>query len=201
MPLRIVFLRNDKSLISRAIMWFTQHRKKPETRCSHVLVKFKPHGVLGLDWWVYEAMERGCWPSPWIKSLGRQTVVAEFEICREAVSQEVALAELLGETCGNWYDYEGIWKWAWRIITERFFGTLVRWFKIAFRPGHAHEGLFCSGLVLECLRKIQEKNLDLDFGITNLTPRTSSPQNEIDACLGHPLVYKGGLGPIEKAQA
>lgn len=104
--------------------------------------------------------------------------------------------DLFEETCGNWYDYEGIWKWAWRIIAERFFGTLVRWFKIVFRPGKAHEGLFCSGLVLRYVQKVQVKNLDLDFGMGDLTPRTSSPQNEIDVCLGHPMVYKGGLGPL-----
>jgi len=196
MPVRIVFTRNDKSIISRAIMWFSQHRRKPETRCSHVLFKFRPGGICS-GWWAYEAMERGCWMTPWKKSAGGQTIVAEFELdVHEAICDKVMPA-LIDETCGDWYDFVGIWKWAWWVIAERCFGTIVRLLKITFRPGRMHDGAFCSGLVLEGLRKFQSEQLSKDFGIAMLTPRTSSPQNEIDVCLSKPDVYVGTLGPLK----
>jgi len=196
MPVRVVFTRNDKSLISRAIMWFSQRKREKETRCSHVFFKFRPGGIFS-DWWVYEAMERGCWMSPWKKAIGKQTIVAEFEV--DAVADAVLdreMVNLIDETCGDWYDFAGIWKWAWWVIAVKFFGTLVRLLKLTFRPGHSHEGAFCSGLVLMGLQKFQSDFPNLDFGVTMLTPRTSSPQNEIDVCLGNP-VYVGGLGPLK----
>lgn len=197
MPVRIVFTRNDKSFISRAIMWFTQHSRNKETRCSHVLFKYKPCGIAGEQWWAYEAMERGCWPSPWTKSLGKQTIVAEFELKVPDSLNRTMLNELFDETCGEWYDFEGIWRWAWWIIAERFFGTIVSLLKLTFRPGKSSEGAFCSGLVLMGIQKYQAALPEYDFGMAKLTPRTSSPQNEVDICIQHPDIYKGGLGPLD----
>lgn len=197
MRLRIVFTRNDHSFISRAIMWFTQRKRAKERRCSHVFFKFRPAGIF-TGWWAYEAMERGCWMSPYEKALGKQTVVAEFCIKAPDSIVDKAIVGLIDETAGDWYDFEGIWRWAWWIFANRFFGTIVKVLKLTFRPGRAHEGAFCSGLVLMGLRKIQSDLVHEDFGITNLTPRTSSPQGEIDICFGHPDVYQGGLGPLDK---
>jgi len=195
MPVRIVFTRNDKSFISRAIMWFSQRKRAKETRCSHVFFKFTPGGIC-TGWWVYEAMERGCWLSPLSKAMGKQTVVAEFDINAPAAVLESNMLALMNETCGDWYDFDGIWHWAWWVIAERFFGTIVRLLKLTFKPGKAHEGAFCSGLVLMGVQKFQSDLPTWEFGMTSLTPRTSSPQNEIDICLDHKGVYRGGLGPL-----
>lgn len=195
MSLRVVFTRNDRSFISRAIMWFTQRKREKERRCSHVFFKFRPKGIF-VDWWVFEAMERGCWLSPYKKSIGSQTVVAEFELRAPEAIGEKAIISLIDEKVGDMYDFLGIWRWAWWIIGTKFFGTLVKLLKLTFRPGRAHEGAFCSGLVLEGLRKVQSDCIETDFGITNLTPRKSSPQLEIDVMFAHPAAYRGGLGPL-----
>lgn len=195
MTTRVVFTRNDQSFISRAIMWFSQRKRAPERRCSHVFFKYKPGGIFS-DWWVFEAMERGCWVSPYKKAMGKQTIVAEFEILVPAVAANKMILDLIDDKSGDWYDFVGIWRWAWWVIGTRFFGTIVKALKITFRPGRAHEGDFCSGLVLEGLRKLQSQFPDTDFGIVDLTPRTSSPQNEVDLMFDHPIVYRGGLGPI-----
>ena len=196
MQVRIVFTRNDRSFISRAIMWFTQHSRDKTTRCSHVLLRFKPGGIFGDRWWAYEAMERGCWPSPWERSIVKQTIVGEFELKVPEDLNAKIMKELIDETCGEMYDFTGIWRWAWWIVAERFFGTIVKMLKLTFRPGKSNEGAFCSGLVLMGVRKYQAALPNWEFWMTDLTPRTSSPQNEIDVCLSHSGVYKGGLGPL-----
>jgi hypothetical protein len=175
-------------------MWFSQHKRQKETRCSHVLFKFKPYGIFCDQWWTYEAMERGCWPSPW--SQGKQTIVAEFELNVDEDTNKEVMSKLINETCGEWYDFEGIWKWAWWVIAERFFGTIVKMLKLTFRPGKAHEGAFCSGLVLKGVQKYQALQIEKDWGMVELTERTSSPQNEIDICLIKKDIYKGGLGQL-----
>lgn len=189
MKVRLVFARKDDSIISRAIMWFTQRKREPERRCSHVMVKFQPGGVYEDDWVAFEAMERGCWISPYDKALGKQTVVGEFEA---VASDKVAYDSMrVAINCySSWYyDFFGIGLWALWILAWRWAETPLRWMKIVFRPGTAGKALFCSGLALQVVRAMEMVDPSLDFGMKGLTPRTSSPQNEIDVCFARPEMW------------
>lgn len=189
MKVRLVFTRTN-SLISRAICWFTQRKREKARRCSHVIVKFKPGGVFEDDWVAFEAMDRGVWMSPYLKALGEEKVVAEFEAI---VAEEAAYKAVRAATSRylSWYyDYAGIGIWALWILFQRMCGTPIRWFHIVFRPGKASKSLFCSGLALQVVKLMETMDPSADLGMKDLIPRTSSPQNEIDACFDHPKGWR-----------
>jgi hypothetical protein len=190
MDLRIVFTRYDASFISRAIMWFTQRKTNPERRCSHVLIKFRPRGVFEERWAAFEAMERGCWLSMYEHAIGKGTVVAEFEVLAPNDAKEGAVREALDRYLSWSYDYAGIGIWALWILLKRWAATPLKWFNVVFRPGKADDALFCSGLALRVLQEVQERAPGIDFGLGELTPRTSTPRNEIDICFGYPEAYR-----------
>lgn len=196
MEVRVVFTKTD-AFISRAIMWFTRDRHHPERSCSHVIVKFRPGGVLEEvdEWAAFEAMERGCWLSPWRKSLGKQTVVAEFKLECDGEAAHQAILESLDKYLDWYYDFAGIGMWAYWILMKRWFGTLVRLFKIVFKPSKAHKSLFCSGLALRVVQAVQERQEGLVVGWEGIDPRTSSPMNEINPCFDHQSVWTwiGGI--------
>jgi hypothetical protein len=152
-----------------------------------VIVKFKPGGILEEvdEWAAFEAMERGCWLSPWKKSLGKQTIVAEFRLECNSEAAHAAVVKSLDEYLDWYYDFVGIGLWAWWIILKRWFETFVNLFKIVFKPSKAHKALFCSGLVLRVVQAVQEAQPGLVVGWEGLDPRTSSPMNEINPCFDH----------------
>ncbi len=198
MKIHAVYTRNNNSFISRAIQWFTWDKEHPERNCSHVILKFTPEGgVFGdaSEWWAFEAMERGVWPSPFERSLGKQTVVAEFEmLVPESVSREV-MAHALSEYADWYYDYKGIGLWAAWLFAKRFFGTFVRLFKLVFNPKKAHKSLFCSGLLFRAVKYAREIYPQADLGMTDFDARTSNPVEEVEECMNHPKGWKlvGGL--------
>jgi len=189
MKVHIVFTRFEESFISRAILWFSQRKREMDRRCAHVLIRFTPFGGVftgASEWWKFEAMERGVWPSIWKEDEPGSVIVAEFKI----EASEDRCFEVMGEALKKyndwWYDYAGIGIWAYAILLKRWCGTLVKWFNWTFRPKAAKEALFCSGLALEVVRMFQREMPDKDFGMAHLTPRTSTPQNEIDICFDNP---------------
>lgn len=179
MELRVVFTKNEKSLISRAIMWFSQRRHHPERRCSHVFIKFDPEGLFEKQWLVFEAMERGCWLNLYERSLGKQTVVAEFIVkCPGAIARTATQVSLY-RSLDWYYDYVGIGIWAWWILMEKWFATPMRWFNATFRPGKAAKALFCSGLVWQVLSVVQSMWPSVDYKMKGMTARSTTP---VDLC-------------------
>ncbi len=151
-------------------------------------------------WAGFEAMERGVWLSPYKKSLGKSTVVGEFEMNLPPEIAEEVIKESLEEYLDWWYDYAGIGIWAAWILFKRWFGSFVNWFHLVFRPKAADKALFCSGLALKVVQKGQDKHSFEDYGMKALTARTSTPRNEIDICFSHPKswTYIGGVTPLEE---
>lgn len=190
MEIRIVFTKTE-GFISKAIMWFSRDRKHPERNCSHVIVKFRPGGVLGeVDEWAgFEAMERGVWISPWKKSLGKQTVVAEFQLECDPEAAHGALVEAMEDYLDWYYDFMGIGWWAYWILMKRWFGTFVRLFHMVFNPPKAKKALFCSGLALRAVQGVQKRQEGLVVGWEGIDPRTSTPINEINPCFDHSGVW------------
>jgi hypothetical protein len=198
MEIRIVFTKTN-SFISRAIMWFAGDKDHPERNCSHVIVKFRPGGVLAdVDEWAgFEAMERGVWLSPWKKCLGKGTVVAEFSLNCDPKAAHGAVVECLEKYLDWYYDYAGIGLWAYWILMKRWFGSFVRLFHMVFNPKKAHKALFCSGLALRAVQEVQERQEGLVTGWEGQEPRTSTPIGEINPCFEHKDVWTW-LGGIAK---
>lgn len=186
--IRLVFTRNDKSIISKAIMWFTQRRTHPERRCSHVFVKFNPCGALKDKWLVFEAAEHGVGLAPYQVAIGEQEIVAEFVLtCPEEVAVDATVKSLDSYT--YWcYDYAGIGKWAVWVLFKRCFGTLVRWFNLVFRPGKAKKALFCSGLARNVVMEVQKLD-EKDYGVSEISPRKTDPRDLLDICFAKPERY------------
>lgn len=193
MELRVVFTKYEPSFISRAIMWFTKRREHPERDCSHVLWKFKPVGVFRDRWAAFEAMERGIWVNLYEKSLGKQTVVAEFKVKTTPTSADVLIDWMFDEFLGENYDYAGIGLWAEWILLNKWFGTLVKWFNLKFRPGKSKQ-LFCSGLIVVGLHELQKID-PIGWGVEGLIPRRSNPRQLVDVLLNmkNRYEYLGGI--------
>lgn len=197
MIIRIVFTKYEPSFISRAIMWFSKKREHPERDCSHVLLKFMPGGVFEGDWAAFEAMERGVWMDFCEDSIGKQDVVAEFEMNTDEAHSYAAMRWALKEYLGAQYDYAGIGLFAERILAMKWFASIVKWFHIKFRAKEIH-AKFCSGLVLTVIQKVQDMDPNIDWGIDGMKPRTTSPRSLIDVCYGRRALYKyidGSAGP------
>lgn len=201
MKIRIVFTKYKPSLISRAIMWFSKKREHPERDCSHVMVKFAPGGIFEEDWVAFEAMERGVWMDFYKDAVGRTEVVGEFTINTPEGFAYDAMRWALIEYLGAQYDYAGIALFAERILASRWFASIVKWFHIKFRPKTVH-ALFCSGLALTVIQKIQWMDLKVDWGVSDFKPRTVSPRDLIDVCFSKPTLYyfEGGSAGLTEPQ-
>lgn len=191
--IHVVFTRYEKSFISRAIMWFTRKREHPERDCSHVLWKVKPGGCFEASWAAFEAMERGVWLSFFNKALGKQTIVADFRVKTTVPMAQELTRWMLHEYLGENYDYVGIALWAEWILASRWFGTIVKWLNLKFRPGKVRQK-FCSGLVVVGLKRLQELD-PVGWGVDDVTARTSSPRQLIDVLVDMPSRYEytGGV--------
>jgi hypothetical protein len=197
MSIHFVFTRNDKSFISRAIMWFEQRRVHKDRRCSHGLMKFWPSGpVFRERHLAFEAMERGVWMNLYEKSLGAQTVVADFELdLPDHVSDEVVRIAL--ERYSDWYyDFEGVAMNAIWILMKRWFGTIVRWLKFTWKFEVEQGELFCTGLLYEIAKVAQEHDeLGRNWVDDIKNAEESTPRKLIDACFGNTqrcYKWKGG---------
>ena len=175
-------------------MWFAGSKDHPERNCGHVIVKFKPGGIFEDDWAAFEAMERGIWMDFYNDALGKSTVVGEFQMQVSDGTAYDAIHWALKEYLGAQYDYAGIALFAERILASRWFASLVKWFHIKFRPKTVH-ALFCSGLALTVIQRVQEMDPTIDWGVDKLTPRTTSPLDLIEVCFSRKPLYKflGGV--------
>jgi hypothetical protein len=190
MELRAVYSKCKGNLISNAIMWFTRKREHPERDCSHLALKFQGcGGILEDDWMCFEAMERGVWLNFWNNVIGKDTViVAEFRLeLPDSLAFDVARKMVL-EFCGQQYDYAGIGIWAGWILASKWFGSIIKWLNVKFRPKKVR-ARFCSGLVLSAIEKIQEMDTRIDWGFKGMMPRTSSPRLMIDVMFDKTALY------------
>jgi hypothetical protein len=188
MEIRLVFTRNDKSLVSRAIMWFTQRRTHPERRCSHVFVKFNPCGIFGDNWLVFEAAEQGVHIAPYSVVLGKQKIVAEFVLtCSKDVAIDATIKSLDAYTYW-YYDFVGVGLGALWILFSKCCGTPIRWFNLTFRPGKAKKALFCSGLARNVVMEVQKLD-GKDYGVGGVSPREIEPRDLLDVCFSKPERY------------
>jgi len=195
MPINFVFTRNDKSFISRAIIWFEQRRTQKERRTSHGLLKFWPSGpIFRENFLSFEAMERGVWMSIYEKSIGQQTVVADFEIdLPDHIADEVARIAI--KRYSDWYyDFEGVASNAVWILMKRWFGTLIRWFNFTWKFEVEQGQLFCTGLLYEIAKVAQEKDPSGREWVGDIkNAEEATPRRLIDVCFGNPCYrWKGG---------
>lgn len=190
MSIRFVFTRNDQSFVSRAIMWFEQRKTHKERRTSHGLMKFWPGGPIFGAWPLsFEAAERGVWMDLYEKSIGKQTIVAEFELNLNEVQAVRVIQTALSRYSSWYYDFTGVAENAVWILMKKWFGTIVRWAKFVWKFEAGEKSLFCTGLLYE-IAKAAEKASGAEGWVGSIqSAREATPRKLIDVCYGHPDLY------------
>jgi len=195
MSVNFIFTRNDKSFISRAIMWFEQRRTHKDRRAAHGLMKFWPSGpIFREDFLSLEATERGVWMDLYDKSIGQQTVVANFELdLPDHIADEVIRIAI--ERYNDWYyDFEGVASYAIWILMKRWFGTLVRLLKFTWKFEVEPGRLFCTGLLYQIATIAQEKDPEGRNWVGDIkSSEEATPRRLIDVCFASSCYrWKGG---------
>jgi hypothetical protein len=189
--IHFVFTRNDESFVSRAIMWFEQRRTDKERRTSHGLMKFWPGGPVFSALPVsFEAAERGVWMDLYHKSIGKQTIVAEFELLLDDDYSLWAVQESLRRYSDWYYDFEGVAQNAVWILMKKWFGTILRWTKFVWKFETDEKSLFCTGLLYEIAKLAETASPDPGWVGPIESAREATPRKLIDVCYANPNVYK-----------
>ena len=197
MSLHFVFTKYEGSWISRAIMWFEWPRGESTKRCSHGMIKFWPEGVVFRgDPMAAEAMERGCWMNFYEKSLGRQTVVAEFKLKLSDIRADTVMREALLKYNDWAYDFFGVGQSAIIILAKKWFGSIWRWLQISWKLKKGEKELFCTGYLYEVAKMVQDMYPGHQKWTGDLkSPREATPREMIKVCFDHQECYEyvGGI--------
>lgn len=190
--IHFVFTRCNESFISRAIQWFEWGRKDSARRCSHGIVKFWPEGpIFKSNPMAFEAMEKGCWMDFFEKSLGRQTVVAEFRLKITADQADKIMRETL-EKFNDWnYDFTGVGLNGIKILLKRWFGSIWRWFGIVWKLEKGQRELFCTAVMFR-VAKLCEHRIFPSRQWTHKvrSDRQAAPKPVINMCFDLPECYE-----------